>query len=73
LITCLPSPAATAAVLALALPAMRAGSTWIEIDRPRMYSLLKRDRYVSRTLALLSRSTGLQLFAFTFVSCVPRP
>jgi hypothetical protein len=49
------------------------GSTWIEIDRPRMYSLVKRDRYVSRTLALSSRSTGLQLFAFTFVSCVPRP
>jgi hypothetical protein len=49
------------------------GSTWIEIDRPRMYSLVKRDRYVSRTLGLLSRSTGLQLFAFTFVSCVPRP
>jgi hypothetical protein len=49
------------------------GSTWIEIDRPRMYSLVKRDRYVSRTLALFSRSTGLQLFAFTFVSCVPRP
>ena len=49
------------------------GSTWIEIDRPRMYSLVKRDRYVSRTLKLSSRSTGLQLFAFTFVSCVPRP
>jgi len=49
------------------------GSTWIEIDRPRMYSLVKRDRYFSRTLALSSRSTGLQLFAFTFVSCVPRP
>jgi len=49
------------------------GSTWIEIDRPRMYWLVKRDRYFSRTLALSSRSTGLQLFAFTFVSCVPRP
>jgi 3-hydroxyisobutyrate dehydrogenase len=32
LITCLPSPAATAAVLALALPAMRRGSTWIEMS-----------------------------------------
>ena len=49
------------------------GSTWIEIDRTRMYSLVKRDRYVSRTLALSSRSTGLQLFAFTFASCVPQP
>jgi 3-hydroxyisobutyrate dehydrogenase-like beta-hydroxyacid dehydrogenase len=32
LITCLPSPAATAQVLDLALPAMRAGSTWIEMS-----------------------------------------
>jgi 3-hydroxyisobutyrate dehydrogenase len=31
-ITCLPSPAATAAVLELALPAMRRGSTWIEMS-----------------------------------------
>ncbi len=32
LITCLPSPAATAAVMAEALPDMRAGSTWIEMS-----------------------------------------
>jgi 3-hydroxyisobutyrate dehydrogenase-like beta-hydroxyacid dehydrogenase len=32
LITCLPSPAATAAVMELALPALRAGSTWIEMS-----------------------------------------
>src|ERR1700693_5192372 len=32
LITCLPSPAATAAVLEQALPALRAGSTWIEMS-----------------------------------------
>jgi 3-hydroxyisobutyrate dehydrogenase len=32
LITCLPSPAASTAVLELALPAMRAGSTWIEMS-----------------------------------------
>src|SRR5271163_2489179 len=32
LITCLPSPAATAAVMADALPAMRTGSTWIEMS-----------------------------------------
>ncbi len=32
LITCLPSPAATAAVLELALPALRAGSTWMEMS-----------------------------------------
>jgi len=49
------------------------GGTWVEIVRPSMYSLVKRDRYVSRTLGGSSRSTGLPLFAFTFVSCVPRP
>jgi 3-hydroxyisobutyrate dehydrogenase len=32
LITCLPSPAASAAVLGLALPAMAPGSTWIEMS-----------------------------------------
>jgi 3-hydroxyisobutyrate dehydrogenase len=32
LITCLPSPAATLAVLNAGLPAMRAGSTWIEMS-----------------------------------------
>jgi len=32
LITCLPSPAATRSVLDLALPALRCGSTWIEMS-----------------------------------------
>lgn len=32
LITCLPSPAASATVLGLALPAMASGSTWIEMS-----------------------------------------
>jgi 3-hydroxyisobutyrate dehydrogenase len=32
LITCLPSPAATSTVLDLALPALRRGSTWIEMS-----------------------------------------
>jgi 3-hydroxyisobutyrate dehydrogenase len=32
LITCLPSPAATAAVLEQALPALRSGSSWIEMS-----------------------------------------
>jgi 3-hydroxyisobutyrate dehydrogenase len=32
LITCLPSPAASAAVMNLALPALRRGSTWIEMS-----------------------------------------
>src|SRR5262245_58081268 len=32
LVTCLPSPAASARVLGVALPAMQQGSTWIEMS-----------------------------------------
>lgn len=48
------------------------GWTNVIIDRPRMYSLVKRDRFASRKLELSTNAAGLQLFAFTFVSCVPR-
>jgi 3-hydroxyisobutyrate dehydrogenase len=44
LVTCLPSPAASRAVLAAALPAMRAGATWIEMstnDFPVIEALAK--------------------------------
>lgn len=46
------------------------GKTYVEVSRPRMYSLVRRDRYVSRVLTLSTRSRGLEVFAFTFVSCV---
>jgi len=45
LITCLPSPAATTAVLDLAFPALRSGSTWIEMstnDFAEVHSLAAR-------------------------------
>jgi thiol-disulfide isomerase/thioredoxin len=48
------------------------GTTYVEITRPKMYSLIQRDRFLSRVLDLSSASRGLQLYAFTFVSCVPR-
>ncbi len=48
------------------------GRTFVEVTRPRMYSLIRRDRFVSATAEFASDSTGLQLFAFTFISCVPR-
>jgi hypothetical protein len=44
----------------------------LEIYRPHMYPVVKRDRSASKRLLLRSRSTVLQLFAFTFMSCVPR-
>jgi hypothetical protein len=37
-----------------------------------MYSLIHRDRFLSRTLELTVRSPGLRLYAFTFGTCVPR-
>jgi 3-hydroxyisobutyrate dehydrogenase len=51
-ITCLPSPAASEAVLAELLPAMRAGATWIEV------STLGRDDILR--LADLAAAAGVQ-------------
>jgi 3-hydroxyisobutyrate dehydrogenase len=49
LITCLPSPAATTAVLDLALPAMRSGSTWIEMSTN---DFIEVESHASRALQL---------------------
>jgi len=49
LITCLPSPAATTAVLDLALPAMRSGSTWIEMSTNDFVEV---ESHASRALQL---------------------
>jgi thiol-disulfide isomerase/thioredoxin len=49
------------------------GRTVVGVDRARMYRLIRRDRFLSRTLELRSHSRGLELYAFTFVTCVPRP
>jgi hypothetical protein len=50
----------------------RDGTTYVEIDRPRMYRLVKRDRFLERRLEVRSVSAGLRLYAFTFGTCVPR-
>ncbi len=49
LITCLPTPAATAAVLDLALPALRRGSTWIEMSTNDFAEI---ERLAARALEL---------------------
>jgi 3-hydroxyisobutyrate dehydrogenase len=49
LITCLPTPAASAAVLDLALPALRRGSTWIEMSTNDFAEI---ERLAERALAL---------------------
>ncbi len=46
------------------------GVTYVEVTRPRMYSLLRRDRFAMGMLNLTTRSKGLEFFAFTFVSCI---
>jgi hypothetical protein len=47
------------------------GTTWVEISRPRMYSLLRRDSFAEGVLEIRTASPGLEFFAFTFVtSCV---
>lgn len=48
----------------------RGGKTWVKVDRPRMYSLIRRDRFVTALVELESVSPELQLFVFTFVSCL---
>jgi thiol-disulfide isomerase/thioredoxin len=46
------------------------GRTYVEVTRPRMYSLISRRRFVTGLLQLSTDSTGLDLFALTFISCV---
>ncbi len=60
LITCLPSPAASAAVLEAALPALRPGATWIEMstnDFPVIEALARRAAAV-RVATLACPVTG---------------
>jgi thiol-disulfide isomerase/thioredoxin len=45
------------------------GHTYLQVDRPRMFSLIRRDVFTEATLELETSAPGCQLFAFTFVSC----
>jgi hypothetical protein len=49
------------------------GSTFLRVERPRMYSLLYAPEFRSGLLELRSGSTGLEVYAFTFVTCVGSP
>lgn len=46
------------------------GPACIEVDVPRMYSLVRNKDFGSHLLELASSAEGLRLYAFTFVSCV---
>ena len=46
------------------------GKSYLEIARPRMYSLIDNHSFGTHTLELIVRQPELALFAFTFTSCV---
>jgi len=46
------------------------GETFVCVDRPRMYNLIKNRRFGSYELKLACSKKGLCVYAFTFVSCV---
>jgi thiol-disulfide isomerase/thioredoxin len=46
------------------------GRTYLQVDRPRMYRVVNRSTFQTALLELRSLTTGLQLFAFTFGSCL---
>jgi len=46
------------------------GKSYIVIDEPRMYYLVKNREFGSRLLKLSSNSSAFAIYAFTFVSCM---
>jgi len=45
------------------------GRSFILVDTPRMYNLIKNAKYGQRSLKLLPADPGLGVYSFTFVSC----
>ncbi|MGH9406004.1 MAG: redoxin family protein [Terriglobia bacterium] len=48
----------------------RDGQSLVAVSEPRMYRLVKHDRVESRRLEVTALTSGVSLYAFTFVSCV---
>jgi len=48
----------------------RDGRSYIQVVRPRMYSLVDNKNFGTHTLELITHQPELALFAFTFTSCV---
>lgn len=51
---------------------LRHGRSYIEVVRPRMYSLVDNHDFGTHTLELIAREPEVALFAFTFTSCVEK-
>ncbi|HPP74530.1 MAG TPA: redoxin domain-containing protein [Armatimonadota bacterium] len=45
------------------------GNTWVTVDEPRMYRIVKNREFGSHELRLASNSDSFTLYAFTFGSC----
>lgn len=56
------------------LRAGSSGETYLLVNEPRMYAIIRNAAFGSRTLKLACADEGLGIYAFTFVSCVmPEP
>jgi thiol-disulfide isomerase/thioredoxin len=49
------------------------GKSYILVDQPRMYYLIKNAKFAQRELKLLTADEGLGLYSFTFTSCEAEP
>lgn len=45
------------------------GRTYILVDQPRMYNIVKNAEFAQRTLKLATADPGMGVYSFTFVSC----
>lgn len=45
------------------------GRSYILVDQPRMYNLVKNEKFGQRTLKLATADPGMGIYSFTFVSC----
>ena len=49
------------------------GSSYITVDRPRMYALVENHNFEAHMLELVPQSEGVAMYAFTFTTCVEKP
>jgi len=46
------------------------GETYVLVDEPRMYRIIKSKVHGEHTLQLFSKNSGVEMYAFTFGSCI---
>ena len=50
------------------------GQSYVRVNRPRLYQLVRNPRYAAHDLTLTFAAPGLALYAFTFTTCItPTP